>query len=564
MPPFVIPFSLWALFAAVGLFILQMLPGIGIVLMFLGAGPLTGVLVHVFLIGLFVQSITRRVPPFLVVVPITMYGLYYVDMGREASAIAGRAAELRALNSGQGLRFDPDTHSLVVENAGEVVQKYKIPVAYASASNSTPPGYRAFRLMRYDQCDIREGAAGAVRASAVVLDGARLCLLSLPEAPAHALVKVVQRYVHRAENRDWGISEQANDLIVDGKTIASYRTASVQRLPPLPIGWVGCLLIDNPSAVKCGIFFQRIHDLLDTTPEGTDRARYDTPVSVMLGIPKYTKLERADFRGFPQSDAVLARVGELRERADNEIIAVLDDIIAGKYPKSPVHFFAPALVQLADRLPPRAEGMAKRLSEMSEPWATNEPHRLVQMRVLESALSALLPDDFARVADAIFSSMRAELSREQWSILYVRAADAGASTFDFFKREFLASQIEQRSSLLPVLAICRIGQADAETVAEMKVRFVATKNRHALSQYRSALVVALLKLGQEVFLREQASVVDILQREWFKLVLDGQAATATGPNNCMPEKREFGAYIPPLMAPVLTQNANGLTVRPGP
>ena len=45
----------------------------------------------------------------------------------------------------------------------------------------------------------------------------QVCLLVFPEAPKHAIVTIATRGEDEIWKRNWGISEQSTELIVDGK-----------------------------------------------------------------------------------------------------------------------------------------------------------------------------------------------------------------------------------------------------------------------------------------------------------------------------------------------------------
>jgi hypothetical protein len=117
--------------------------------------------------------------------------------------------------------------------------------------------------------------------------------------------------------------------------------------------------------------------------------------------------------------------------------------------------------------------------------------------------------------------------------------------------DFLTGRVKGYLKILPVLAICRVGQGDDELVAEMKARFLASKDVGDSNAYQSLLLVTLLKLGQESFLREHLDAVPAGLRQWSDAVLRKQGLTETGPNNCMGERWTSTGYLPPIMAPGL-------------
>ena len=73
------------------------------------------------------------------------------------------------------------------------------------------------------------------------------------EAPQHAPVVATRRGYEESWKRRWSITEYSTEIAADGKVIATYRSASVFRLPMLPIVYIGCALISSKPAWECGL-----------------------------------------------------------------------------------------------------------------------------------------------------------------------------------------------------------------------------------------------------------------------------------------------------------------------
>jgi hypothetical protein len=544
--------SFWALLAFVLLFTLQALPITGIVLMMLGAALLTGLLVHVFLIVLLVEAFTRRVPRVLMIIPIAAYGAYYALYFQQAIQIAQKSAELRASNPGKVLDFDAQSYSLVMARTYTFVSQYEIPVAYEANANFTE-GYLSSRLIRRDQCGIVRDSQNRITIMGVHFGSVfqqQVCLLQFPEQPPYKHVTVIRRGDEEIWKRKSEISEQTTEISVDGAVVGTFRTAAVWRLPAFPLGYVGCALISSTPAWKCDADFMRSHTSLDTVPEGLDRARYDSPESVMLGIRKYTASDLAHFRGYEQNDAALARIAGEPQRVEDEVFVLLQAIVDGQNPKLPFNM-GYSLAQNPARLAPFAEAMARRFVELDQPDAQAVPNRESQVRALASGVAALPRDVFPKVSDLIFGVIQQDHGWDRYPALYVRAADGGVRTLPFYKRDFMTGTLLPYLRMLPVLAICRIGAADDETIAEMQRRLTSTDAGSEGYRYKSALVVALLKLGQESFLREHTQGMPARSRGWMDAVLANQGATETGPNNCMAQEWPSTNDLGPIMQPGL-------------
>ena len=394
--------SFWSFLLLAVLLLLQLFPITGIFLMFFGGAMLAGLLVHVFLISLLIEGYLRRVPRVLMILPIVAYGGYYALYAKQTLDIARKAAELRASNPKQVLDFDPKTQALVTANAQALIQSYAIPAVYQPNPNYTE-GYLSYRLIPRGECMVARDSQGRIITFGIFLNHRlqkQVCVLRFPEMPEGKIVKAVRSGDDEIWRRKWGISEQTTTLSIDDKVIGTYRSAFVWRLPLLPVGFVGCALIDSSSSWQCGADFMRHYQVLDTVPAGVDRAKYGLPLSVMLGLKKYTEADLANFHGYAVNDGALARVAQEPKRVENDVFKVLAAILDGHNVK-PTFNMGYSLAQNPERLAPLAEKMAARLVALDQE-DVRRPNRREQMRALATALASLPPPAFQRVADQAF------------------------------------------------------------------------------------------------------------------------------------------------------------------
>ena len=87
-------------------------------------------------------------------------------------------------------------------------------------------------------------------------------------------------------------------------------------------------------------------------------------------------------------------------------------------------------------------------------------------------------------------------------------------------------------------SICRIGRANPNVIAEMKAQALRDLDSPAPDDdSKSALLVTLLKLGEDGFIRDNKARLLSGSKDnfesWLAEVLSGVGATETGPNNCM-------------------------------
>jgi hypothetical protein len=550
--------------ALIALLVLQWFPVTGIFLIFLLSPLWAGILVHVILISLLIEAFVGRLPRFLMIVPLAAYGWYYKIYFDQSVQISQKSAEMRASNPGKVFDFDPKLHSLVTTRGAYVlVSQYEIPVAYESRAEAlfAPEGYLSYRLITRDRCDVRKDSQNRISTLGVHFDGVfqtQVCMLEFPEAPPNKIVTVVRRGDDEVWEGKHEISEQATEISVDGVIVGSFARASVLRLPVLPVLWIGCAPESSGPGPRCGAIFVRSPMTIDAYPDGVDRARL--PESIMLGIRKYAASDLANFRGFEQNDPALARVAQEPKRIENDAFTTLQAIVDRQNPKPPSNM-GYSIARDPDRLVPFAESMARRFVELDQSTVAAAPNRGEQLTALAIGMVALPRAAFADISKLIFTAARQtkrDVRERQWPVLYVRAGEAGAETFEFYKSEFMADNLLPSLRMLPVLAICRIGTADQETITEMKRRFVLSSHDALESGYTSALAVALMKLGQESFLKENVQSIDWRHRGWMEAVLANKGTTEAGPNNCMGET-DWGTmdYLGPMMEPSLRRRGNG-------
>jgi hypothetical protein len=334
----------------------------------------------------------------------------------------------------------------------------------------------------------------------------------------------------------------------------------VWRLPILPVGGVGCGLISSTPAWKCGADFKRTYTVIDTVPAGVDNASYDSPLSVMLGLKKYTEADLTGFRGYEINDVALARIAGEPERVEDDVFKALEAIVDGQNPKPPFNIGF-SLSRNPERLAPYADRMAARFVELHKLSPPSVPNYDDQTHGLATALVSLPRAAFLSVVDQIFSVLENDKFKNRYTALYVRTGDGGIKTFSRYKNDFMTGKFKGYLAPLPVLAICRIGQADEETIAEMKRRIIDSGGSRDEDDYKSALFVALMKLGQEYFLRENFQSFPQRLRDWANAVLEGKGATEIGPNNCMALRWNNTNYHGPMMEPGLVLQRNAWVAR---
>lgn len=581
MPRLASLFSVWALIVFAVLGLLQLLPFPGVILMMLGGALWCGLAVHAFLIGVGVEAALGRLPRFLLIVPFAAYGAYYVMYLQQAREISARSEQLRVSNPSLVLPFDPARYSLVLplEHAQIVAGHYDVPVTYDANPNFRPEGFLSHRLLNRRQCADATAAQARLRAERSraafglvtpvrVEDGAVMptyirdvCLLNFPEKPPLQQIVVTRRGDDAVWRRERGILEQTTDFSLDGKLFATYRTASVWRLPPFPLLLIGCGLNSGAPSWDCFANFRRALEVINTTPHDVDGARYDLPESIVLGFRKYLPADYAEFKGDDRWQALIGQVDNYPQRqaefdsdhkADlfSQFVEFVHDTaveatgtgvfinVSYKGAIAPPGDMERAVLAAPEKLIPLRDAIVARFVQLARAsiGVNNRWYRLLDKSLValpRDAYASMPDDEVKQLLDALGSSRGWDYFRE----LYLRMTDAGPRTLDFYEHELARLQNRGASkSLVPELAICRLGQADEPTREILRKEFIATSKSDMFDDPvddNSAVFVTLLRLGDAAV--AQGAPATFRREEvvsWYDAVRGGKGQTDVGPNNC--------------------------------
>ncbi len=563
---FLSPFSSKVLLFLIVYLALEYSPIPGIYLMLVGVSRFAGFLVHLLFASLVVEAVTGLIPRAIIAIPIIVYGAYYAAYFWEGSQVEQLSQKLRAANPGKIYDFDAAVNSLVMARAQEFVETHDVPVVYEPNKNF-PEAYLSERLITRSQCrGIKRDTQNRVFTFGVHFNGIfqeNICLLRFPERPVKEIVKATLLGDPQIWAHHQGIRQQTTEISVDDKTVGSFTRAYIWRLPAFPFLAIGCTLIDQPASWKCFAGFTRSLMTIDGIPDTVDRAKFDDPISVMLGIRKYVAADLTNFAGFDSNLPALDSVHKEPERVQNSVFDALDAVIDGQNPKPPFNL-GYSVATNPDRLVPRAEGMARRFAALVRADFRTVPNWREQIEALAVAIGALPHEAFVSVAGPLFDAVKEDpdRARHKYPMIYIRLGEAGAMTLPFYRDQIMAREMRGWERMFPALALCRIGEADPDLIEEVKKRYNSVDFQAGGDpvNYKTALFVTLLKLGQESFLRDNHP--DKGGRDdWYADILAGKGLTKTGPNNCMPEDWPFTIYATPEVAPRLKWSRNGWEAR---
>jgi hypothetical protein len=370
--------------------------------------------------------------------------------------------------------------------------------------------------------------------------------LRIPERPPNKIITAVM-FDDKGEGwKDWNIGFHTTSLSIEGKTIGTFKSGYVYRLPVVPFFTIGCKFSSGPSRRRCHADFIRERAPIESRPDSLDRTLYPDPVSIMLGIKSLSHYEIAH-----NSDLG----GDLPTRAapgEDAAFVTLQAVVSDERSPPPSWSTGFLIANSPSRLAPFAAAMTKRLIDLRH-TGFDVPGRLEQIRLLVNGIVALRPVEFAAVQNLLLDLAQGDISiLNAYPLLYLRLADAGPRMYSIYRDHFLTQNATRRERLLAVIAVCRVGQADSELISAIYSEWAKFDSGDLRDDnYQSALFVALLKLGQESTVKNSSRPNSRILKAWYEAVLAGRGKTDAGPNNCMPMEWPEDTFVPRILAPSL-------------
>ena len=544
--------SLWFVTPLIVLMALEAPLAPGRMLQKFGADFVAGWLVQLVFLSLLIDALRGTLPRAVLTIPLIFYSAYYLSYWEQGIHVNRESDELRRMNPGTIFKFDSKSNSLVTDQADVFAATHSIPVVYARDASYVRDGYLSYRLIARNQIEqyLRRNADDVQVFSVYLNDTIQSNAkeLRIPERPQRKIINV-SAYDDPGEGwNDWNIGFETTTVSFEGKIVGAFRSGYVRRLPMIPFFTIGCKFSSETAKRACQAEFATERVPIESRPNFVDRTLYPDPVSIMLGIKALSDDQIAHFRNSDVGDDPPMRAAPGEDAA----FAALQDVVDGR---SPAISWAMSLLIATNppRLAPFAAGMTKRFLALIQTGGADVPGRLDQARLLVAGIVALGPAEFATVQDLLSDFARRDNSiRDNYPLLYLRLADAGPKLYSIYRDQFLDQNATERDKLLAVTAICRIGQADSELISAINSEWAKFDSGELKdNNYRTALFVALLKLGQEGTIRDSGRPNSPILRGWYEAVLAGRGKTAVGPNNCMPMEWPENTYVPAFLAPRL-------------
>lgn len=339
------PFSLLFFALTAALFVLQMIPLIGIFLMLLLAIFWSVLLINAGMIGIAVEAAIGRVSRWWLVVPLVFYGGYWAVAARDHMTMRRLGAAYDATNAKVMTGFDPVRQALAFDGrAGNgagawLTQNYDLPVAY-SVNDNFQEGFLSYRMMGKDICaKVRE--TPALRAAFVNVFGfhdgddirnrkmeSRFCTLSMPERPALPLVRISST---ETKGHETGLPITRATTMITMPNGRRYRLLGGYAAP---LGWIpmpmmGCGLNSAAPSWDCDARFSR----KGFTPIVSGETRYSRDNIVLARALGLTRVSITERRGADPA-LVLEKMAKVEQATLERQLAAIDAMITDPLAKA--------------------------------------------------------------------------------------------------------------------------------------------------------------------------------------------------------------------------------------
>ena len=153
------PFCPLLLVVMLVLYLLQTIPGLGFLLLFLGSMFWSVVLINAAFLGVVIEVPARKLPMAWLLLPVGYLGTYWVFVFSDYQNLSALQAEIRADNAPVKVPFDPARQSLVFASDPAIsTTTHHIPVVYSRTVIEDETVHRAEYLAADPLCDeAREG-----------------------------------------------------------------------------------------------------------------------------------------------------------------------------------------------------------------------------------------------------------------------------------------------------------------------------------------------------------------------------------------------------------------------
>ena len=564
-----LPISLGFFLATAVVALLQMIPIIGIFLMFMLAMLWSVLLINAGMLGTALEVLTGRVSRWWLVLPVAFYGGYFAFAAADNLALRHLRTQFDAANAKVTVPFNTERHSLVFDGdrGSWFVENYLLPVVYSKNLNY-PEGFRSTRMMASEVCsEVRENPA--LRAAGIDTLGfhdgdaigsrkleSRFCDLGMPERPAFPQVTVVRRE-DKVSYASLPITRVTTTITMPGGQSFQLLGGVAAPLSWIPMPVIGCGLNSGAAKWECDAGFWR-NGFTPIVAGDTRYSRDSFALARALGLKRVEIAERSG--GDPT--LVRAKIAQVEKASLARQLAAIDRMIVD--PIAKVEDWQTGVISnhpetLAAKADAIMTGLARAANVNGDDrWKARESGR-----ILARLIAALPRDRFVMYGPRLLALYRANFEPEPgnnrrpqshwlWESepLLRRLGDLGPDA--------LFVVVDPRASLpsvngAGVEAMCRVGAPGLKSSGPVLLnrwRKLEARDRDE----RKALFVAMRRIGITPppliesdeerarreranstlggMMKQRASPMEELTKEW------GDVTPASSARICSPSERQ--------------------------
>jgi hypothetical protein len=253
------------LFVGGAIYLLQLFPYTGIVVMFLGAFLWIGLLVHLAMAHLAIAALFGTIPRVWLAAPIVFYGGGFALHLLSVRLVDDEAAAIETANAASAIKAEPPLSFLAVSDSLDLLRRYRIDRIVIREGSRPADAFTAQSYARGEECDHAHNVYSQEhpREPRLLISDlfpsykgegkSRQCIvsrsgvfadwryrISVEHEPNGSLL--FERFV-----RKWTVVDDLTDM-----TLLSVKAGAFKTLRPIPMFYAGCGLNSGAARWDCG------------------------------------------------------------------------------------------------------------------------------------------------------------------------------------------------------------------------------------------------------------------------------------------------------------------------
>ena len=332
------PRSIWLIAFTLVVYLFQLWPITGVLLLILMAPLWTVATINAGFLGFGVEALAGKIHKAWLIAPLVWFSGYEYIAWASHRSVEPLRNEVRAFNNGKLIAFDPAKQSLVVERSTDsgavrkLLERYDIPVVYASDRGSRPLRHIAWRISRTESCEAINDSGRfqtLVRGLPLEIYSGRFpeylphsCFYGVPEEPPTPFI-VYSVEAEELKKTGYLLYNLVSIKLSDDVGAVTLRSASAMPYSWYPAPTMGCSFNSfNPSWSCTPDFFREAAFWVLTEPGDTAAKALGlkpiAPITTHVIQQRQIEIEKSSldaFRDFITDSSKPITAADLREVA---------------------------------------------------------------------------------------------------------------------------------------------------------------------------------------------------------------------------------------------------------